>query len=213
MIDIPIFICIKEHSVRCPGKNFELLPYTLNYLQKNNYIQNTVVISDSDIFKSITNNYNIKNYFIEQRDTYWDELYSCYNYCNQIKYYDNYIILNVTQPLRELNLIDKCLDIDLKICDLVTSYTIIPERSIFYLDDNNQFVIKNSERKGCMCHEQKVADGAIYYTSYRFMTTVINSDNPNKTFWNSNIYFIENNVPFVDIDTPNDLNIFKQYFK
>lgn len=212
-MDTNIFICIKEHSVRCPRKNFELLPYTLNYLQETNYIQNTVVISDSDIFKSITNNYSIKDYFIEQRDLYWDELYSCYNYCNYIKYYGNYIRLNVTQPLREHDLIDKCINVDLNIYDLVTSYTIIPERSIFYLNSNNQFIIPDSERKGCMCGEQKMADGAIYYTSYNFTKKVINSDNPNKTFWNSKIYFIKNNVPFIDIDTVNDLNMFKQYFK
>ena len=94
---------------------------------------------------------------------------------------------------------------------MVTSYNTVPDRSIFEIEDNH-FKVPDTERKGSMCKEMKIADGAIYYTSVKFLDRCFSSGNMNKTFWNSNIKFVENNVPFIDIDTPNDLDKYKRYF-
>lgn len=212
-MNIPILIPIKTKSVRCPGKNIELLPYTLEYCQKLGYINQVIIISDSDIYKPISNRYHIHDYFIETREAEQDNLKSCYNYCN-INNIESYIELPAPQPVRSDDLIDKALEVDLNMYDMATSYVISQDRHIFQLrDDLSGFVIPDVERKGCLCGELKTADGAIYYTTKRFMKKVLESENPNYTFWNNNIKFILNQAPFVDIDTRYDMELFNKYYK
>lgn len=212
-MNIPILIPIKTKSVRCPGKNIELLPYTLEYCKKLGYINNVVIISDSDIYEPITNRYKIYDYFIETRVPNQDNLTSCYNYCKINNIY-SYIELPVTQPVRSDDLIDNIIETNLDIYDMATSYVISADRSIFQIkDDLSGFVIPDIERKGCLCGELKTADGAIYYTTKRFMKKVLESENPNYTFWNNNTRFILNKAPFVDIDTKHDMELFNKYYK
>ena len=209
----PILICIKTNSVRCPNKNYELLPDVLNWCERNNIINQISIISDSSKFKDITCNFDILDYHIENRDDSWDDLVSSYKYCTE-KNYESFILLPVTQPLRDETLVRRVLECDLGDCDLVTSYTIIANRNIFELsDDLESFKIQNSIRKGSMCKEMKIADGAIYYTTTKFLDKCFKSGNMNYTFWNSNIEFVENRAPFIDIDTPFDLEKYKKYFK
>ena len=204
-------ITVKENSIRCPNKNYILLKNTLNYLQKSGQIENVVIISDSEIFKNITKDYNIKDYYLEIREQNQDELTSCYNYLQSINFNETHFFhLNVTQPLRDKNLINECLKYN--DYDVVTSYVNLPNRDIFKIQ-NNQWKISNIERKGSLCPTEQVADGGIYYINYNFLKKAVSSDNPNLVFWNGNIKFVENNVPFVDIDSTNDLILYLKYFK
>ena len=53
MNNIPILIPVKGISRRCPGKNRKLLPYTADYLLRQNLIKNAVVISDDQELGSV----------------------------------------------------------------------------------------------------------------------------------------------------------------
>ena len=58
-------------------------------------------------------------------------------------------------------------------------------------------------------------DGVLYLIKTSFLKTVINSENANETFWNGRFTCVENEAPFMDIDTRDDMNKFqflKKYF-
>ena len=201
-IRIPILIPIKEHSKRCPNKNKTLLPFTLNWLKSIGRINDAVVITDSDTFIDITKNYKISDYHVEKRDENQDELTSLYKYAFE-KGIDKFIFLPVTQPLREKDLISRMLEFGLSECDMVMSYGINQDRSIYEIDGEKIKI--EGEKKGCMCQEKMAADGACYYLSKDFITKVVQSESPNKTFWGGNIKFILNNMPQLDIDNEIDI--------
>jgi pseudaminic acid cytidylyltransferase len=58
-------------------------------------------------------------------------------------------------------------------------------------------------------------DGALYLIKTSFLKTVIKSKDQNETFWNGKFTCIENEVPFMDIDTEYDMQKFdflREYF-
>lgn len=211
---VPIIITIKSFSERCKNKNFELLPYTLDYLKRLGRIEDVIIISDSDKFEIIANEYHsIKEYFIEERETWWCEFNSLANYLSKTPQIKRFIWLNVTQPCRSLDLIENAIAEDLSAFDLVTSYCIVPNRDIFKINNDMTFKYEGSERKGSLCEAEMIADGALYYMSSEFLFKVVKSESPNKMFWNSRVKFIENKAPLVDIDTESELDVFKTFYK
>lgn len=210
-MNIPILIPIKAISHRCPNKNYILLPYTLEWIQKQGRIQDVIIIADSNLFRDITNKYNIKEYYLEDRE--WDsDLISIKKYLQEHHEITWYIHLPVTQPLREENLLSK-IEIDNYFdYNIITTYNKQQDRTVFLISESkDKFLIKNIERKGRLCDTVLFADGAIYLTNRNFMLSL--TDNINKSFWSGNIKFIENKVPFVDIDTKEDLQTFLKYYK
>lgn len=210
-MNIPILIPIKAISRRCQEKNYILLPYTLDWLKKLGYIKNVIIITDSKIFKHITDKYNIKEYYLENRE--WDsDLISIKKYLLKHSEIDEYIHLPVTQPLRDNKLIERVIQLSNKTqYDVITSYNQIPNRFPFLLnEDCTEFVYKGVERKGSLCAVSYCADGAIYLSTRTFITSL--KESINKSFWNSNIKFVENKAPFLDIDTEEDLHTFVKYF-
>lgn len=203
---IPILIPFKVNSVRCPRKNTALLPYTVNYLNEIGRLEDAVFITQEEF----NNEYGI-NVFIEERQGSWCEFDSLQNYAKGAGI-SEFIWLPVPQPCRDLTLIDRVLEKGLGNYDMVTSYIVRQERRLFEIKDG-EFIIKDHERKGCLCGEESIADGALYYMSTDFLNKVVASDNPNKAFWNSRIGFVQNHAPFVDIDTQEDLDCFLRYYK
>ena len=194
--------------MRCPNKNKILLPYTLSYILKCGLEKNIVIIADSDEFLPIINDLHILDYYVEDRVDGSDEMLSIRNYLTD-KDVHEFIWLPTTQPCRSNNLINEALSCDLSKYDLVTSFITRPRRDIFKLNDNKDgFMIGSIERKGSLCGDEFVADGAIYYTTKDFINKVCDSNNRNYYFWNSKIQFIENHSPLVDIDTKHDLEMF-----
>lgn len=213
MKNLPILICIKEKSKRCPDKNFRLLPYTLNYLTQLGKIYITTIITDSFVFGNIAAMYNVHNYYVETIEENQDELMSAYKYAieNNI---DEFILLPVTQPIREFDLIDRIEDEQYDSYDLVTSFNILPDRKPFELENQTTFKILSKERKGSIVRDMPFADGAIYRIKTKFLEKCINSGMTNYNFWNTdNKIFIYNDVPFVDIDTQHDLAHFEKFYR
>lgn len=163
------------------------------------------VIADGNSFAPLCK--DVK-FFVESREDNWCEFESILWHIQKYDI-DEFVWLQATQPCRDDNLIQNTLSI--KGHDLVTSYVIQPDRSIFRIEDG-KFKEKNTRRTGSMCKDMEVADGAIYYTNKEFLTRVCASEDPNFTFWNSDIVFVENRAPLVDIDTEEQLKIFNTFY-
>ena len=203
------FITVKGNSVRCPRKNQKLLPYVLE--QISNYLD-VVVITDDNELKRIAEKYNV-SVFMETKDIQISEFNSIYNYLevnNKLDTVDEFLYLPVTQPFRSNELIMKIAYSNIYYYDFATTYTKVPDRRIFLLNDDNTFKYDSYERKGSLCNDIKMIDGYGYKIKTDFLKRVIASDNINHTFWNeSKIKFIENNSKiFLDVDTPDDLKLF-----
>ena len=196
MNNIPILIPVKGISRRCPGKNRKLLPYTADYLLRQNLIKNAVVISDDQELGDFASRLGFKTN-VEIRKEGQDELSSC------------------------RNLIRKCCSLYAQVkneIDFVTSFVEISDRKRFYLEFTESvpaFRNKDMKRKGALCETIPMIDGAIYLIKSAFICEVAMSTDPNKAFWTGRFRCIKNNVPFMDIDTPDDMAKFqflKEYF-
>lgn len=213
-----IFVPIKTHSLRCPNKNFVLLRHTLDYIAQTVGDDAFVhIITDSSIFEPIVNSYTFRtSYWIEDNHNSPSELHSIDKYLIKLDHSptSRVVILPVTQPCRSENLLTKLLrGVSLKPNDLITSYVEITDRSIFEIKEN-KFLIPNTKRCGSYCTTKQIADGAIYYTTASFLHKCIQSEDTNYHFWNkSNLTFIRNYAPLVDIDTNEDLDNYLKYYK
>lgn len=219
MNNTPILIPMKGISRRCPEKNRKLLPFTVHFLTAQNCMNNAIVISDSPDLLESAEKFGLKT-CLEVRKEGQDELISCYNF---IKDYDckSFILLPVTQPFREKNLIHKCHTLyeeTINEIDFITSFTEIPNRERFYLnfqDDVPSFKNSYTHRIGEACSSIPMIDGAIYMIKTAFIKKVATSQNTNSTFWQGRFRCIKNEAPFMDIDTIQDMNgieLLHQYY-
>ena len=222
ILTIPIFICIKGVSKRCPGKNKMLLPYAYSYLTKIGEINNVIIISEDNELLQYAQSLGFLNIYKEDYIENGDELLSISNYfINNHICYSYFFLFPICQPYKNLDLINKFKkNIDkLDSYDFITSKTFIEDRSIFYIDDHNNFINKSNnlnERKGSLCKTYYMIDGSLYLFKYSFFEKIMNTINKNSALWNSNFYTIENNSIFLDIDYKNDLNKFYEnitYFR
>lgn len=215
-----ILIPVKGVSRRCPDKNKKLLPFAANYLKRQEVIKHATVISDSiellDFAKSLG-----FDTFKESRQEGQDELVSCYNFIKD-KGCEEFFLFPVTQPFRGEELLNQCYSIYLEQkdnIDFVTSYTDVANRERFYLDFNEDGipVFKNNSinRKGELCRDISMVDGALFLIKSAFIEKVALSENSNATFWSGTFACVKNDVPFMDIDTILDMkkfNFMKRYF-
>lgn len=204
-----IFITVKDKSRRCPNKNKILLPYVLEQLSSFSNIE-IIVITDSLELREIAENFKLLVY-LENESKQVSEFESIYNCITNLSLnISEFILLPVTQPFRTEQLIWDVINCNLEEYDFITSYSKIPNRKIFLLNDDFSFKYDSYERKGSLCSEEKMIDGYIYKIKTSFLKNVVNSNNSNNYFWNhSRIKFIENNSRFfLDIDEPEDLDLF-----
>jgi len=216
---IPILIPIKEHSKRCQKKNYSLLPYTANYLLNLGLNEMACVITDSKGLRELAIELNLKSH-LEVRNLQQDELTSCWNYAIS-KNFDAFFLCPVTQPFRSNNLIFRMLDLfekEFDKWDFITTVSTVQDRSqyfIYTIGNNYCFVNESKNRKGNDCKNVSMIDGALYLIKTSFLKTVIKSKDQNETFWNGKFTCIENEVPFMDIDTEYDMQKFdflREYF-
>lgn len=210
-MNIPIIIPFKETSVRCQNKNFILFPYAIQWLDRQNAPRSSVyVVSTSDKVKDIAQQYNV-NFVEEAECKNPNNIVAAATVAKQLDA-EAYIELPLTQPVKNANLIKNVVDaLQSSACDFVTTYQTITDRSLFYLDDNLKFLNKSKNRKGCMCKEMKMLDGAIYGIKLSFAEKIINAEDINAAFWAGNFKAINNDVDFfIDIDTLNDMQKFAQ---
>ena len=94
----------------------------------------------------------------------------------------------------------------------ITTKTIVPNRKIFLIDENDKFIYKSPKgRKGKYVKPNYMIDGAAYLINTSFLNEICTSKNPNKVLWESNFKTVLNDVPFIDIDTQKDMNDFLYY--
>lgn len=209
---IKTFITVKGKSERCPGKNIKLLPYVLE--QCISYLDITVITDDLSI-KRICDKYNV-DCFIEDKLVQISEFSSIYNYLlstNQLNTIKEFLYLPVTQPIRNNETIMNVAYSDLADYDFATTYSIVPNRKIFLLNDDFTYQYDSYERKGSLCKDTKMIDGYVYKIKTEFLVRIINSESPNHMFWDeSKIKFVKNKTGiFLDVDEPRDLKMFEIY--
>lgn len=202
------YITVKGTSVRCPRKNHTLLPYVLAYATT---LYDVVVITDDNELADIALQHGAT--------VHWDksvhkisEFHAIYGYlaeAGKLDLDDEFVILPVTQPLRTEHTMKAVRDMDMTGYDVVTTYTVVSNRSIFILNEDNTFKVESYNRKGCMCNDEKMADGSMYKMRNSFLRDIVESEDTNHEFWHSRILWVENTHPmFLDVDTPRDLELF-----
>lgn len=202
------YITVKGVSVRCPRKNHTLLPYVLAYARE---LFDVVVITDDDELESIAKEYGVKVY--RDKNTHKiSEFHAIYGYLaehGKLDLDDEFVILPVTQPLRTEHTMKVVRNLDMTGYDVVTTYTVVSNRGIFLLNEDNTFKTESYNRKGCMCKEEKMADGSMYRMRNTFLRDIVESEDTNHELWHSRLLWVENTHPmFLDVDTPKDLRFF-----
>lgn len=202
------YITVKGTSVRCPRKNHTLLPYVLAYARK---LFDVVVITDDDELEGIAKEYGVEVY--KDKNTHKiSEFHAIYGYLaeqGKLDKNEEFVILPVTQPLRTEHTMKVVRNLDMTGYDVVTTYSVVSNRGIFLLNEDNTFKVESYNRKGCMCKEEKMADGSIYRMRNTFLRDIVESEDTNHEFWHSRILWVENTHPmFLDVDTPRDLELF-----
>lgn len=202
------YITVKGVSVRCPRKNHTLLPYVLAYARE---LFDVVVITDDDELEGIAKEYGVAVYR-EKNPHKISECHAIYGYLaehGKLDKDEEFVILPVTQPLRTEQTMMAVRDLDMTGYDVVTTYSVVSNRSIFLLNEDNTFKVESYNRKGCMCKEDKLADGSMYKMRNTFLRDIVESEDTNHEFWHSRMMWVENTHPiFLDVDTPKDLRIF-----
>lgn len=202
------YITVKGNSVRCPRKNHALLPYVLAYARK---LFDVVVITDDDELGGIAKEYGV--------EVYWDknphkisEFHAIYGYLaeqGKLDKDEEFVILPATQPLRTEHTMKVVRNLDMTGYDVVTTYSVVSNRGIFLLNEDNTFKVESYNRKGCMCSEEKMADGSMYKMRNTFLRDIVESEDTNHEFWHSRMLWVENTHPmFLDVDEPRDLELF-----
>lgn len=201
------YITVKGNSVRCPRKNHALLPYVLAYARE---LFDVVVITDDDELASIAKEYGVEVY--KDKNTHKiSEFHAIYGYLaeqGKLDKDEEFVILPVTQPLRTEHTMKVVRNLDMTGYDVVTTYSVVSNRGIFLLNEDNTFKVESYNRKGCMCKEEKMADGSMYKMRNTFLRDIVESEDTNHEFWHSRLLWVENTHPmFLDVDTPRDLKL------
>ena len=214
MNDIPIIVPVKSISVRCPYKNYFLLPHTLNYLRAEGR-KNVWVVSDSEDLLKIAVDYGVRT-FLETRSEGQDELISCWSFLQNNKF-ERFILCPVTHPFKSNGLVDEMENLMCKnneTLDFIATSNTIPDREQYFIEQNEEaeyrFKKTLNNRKGKLSKpSETIIDGSMYLIKRAFLNEVVLSEDTNAAFWNGRFSCVKNNAPFLDIDSPEDLEKFK----
>lgn len=195
-----ILIPAKAESKRCPHKNFVLLPFVNEWLKAEGRHGDAIVIYDSEEMRDLAASLGLST-FEEIRPHGGDnEAAADCAYCIGEEYF---IRLPLTQPLRSHNLLAD-MEAASKGRNLVVSAQISTDRRLFDIAPNGDFLLQSSERKGCMCEERLMVDGAAYLCKTEWARSV----KTNHEFWSEPFVYAINHAPFLDIDTQEDMQKF-----
>ena len=210
---IPVLIPVKEYSERCNKKNYALLPYTAKWLHAQDLADSAWVITDSTGLMELAESLNLKAH-LENREPGQDELTSCWNFAEQNNIALFYLC-PTTQPFRSRHLLQQMNELfikEMESWDFITTVSAVQERSLYFVERKGKgygFRHFSKTRKGSDCSTEYMIDGVLYLIKTSFLKTVINSENANETFWNGRFTCVENEAPFMDIDTRDDMNKFQ----
>lgn len=211
--EIPILIPVKEYSERCKKKNYALLPYTANWLHAQGMADNAFVIADSPGLMELAESLHL-NAYLERREPGQDELTSCRNFAEQNNI-ELFYLCPATQPFRSSKLLQQMKDIfeqEEERLDFITTVSAVQDRSLFFVEKQESgfgFKHFSKTRKGSDCNSEYMIDGVLYLIRTSFLKQVINAENANEAFWKGNFTCIENEAPFMDIDTRGDMDKFQ----
>lgn len=197
-----ILIPAKGKSVRCPHKNEILLPYMARYLFADGKIQDAVVLSDSEQIRTLANTLGMEAW-AEERTDKDDDLSACRKYMQGCED-EWFFMLPLTQPFKHYGLLDEMLEVVDDKTDFVVTSHMVADRSIFYVKDG-EFLKYSEERKGCLCPEREMVDG----TAYLIRKEWLNRTWQNRHFWKGRFKTVVNKAPWLDIDTPEDMEKFR----
>lgn len=211
--EIPILIPVKEYSERCNKENYALLPYTAKWLHAQDLADAACVITDSPGLMEMAGSLSLKSH-LEIRKAGQDELTSCWNFARQNSI-ELFYLCPVTQPFRSSKLLQQMKDMftrEGEHWDFITTVSSVQDRGLYFIKKiKTEYLFRHESktRKGCDCNTEYMIDGALYLIRTSFLETVMNAENTNEIFWKGKFTCVENEAPFMDIDTQDDMNKFR----
>lgn len=185
-----------------------LLKFTLEHLKQYGNENIILLTDDEEIINEYKNDYKI----MVDENKQPDVLYSI-NDCAKKLGVKHVFYTCVTNPFRQDGILYEMMK-NIGDYDMCTTKVIVPNRKIFLIDDNDNFIYKSKNgRKGKYVKHNFMIDGAVYLVKCDFLKKICKTEMPNKLFWESNFKTVLNNVPFMDIDTQEDMNNFNFYKK
>ena len=206
IINIPILVTVRANTENEYTKNIALLPYAYDYLNEQQALKYTVVISDSQKMLEYASDLGFHcTYYTSNID---EELYNSFEIEATYRYFNDnniecewFIILPVNQPFKGQNLIINAIYKINDNYDFITSYSIIKDRYAYFINDDNTFVYENKIINDKRTHttDVKMLDDAIYCVKYEFLEQCINSNDSHNEFWNGSFLTIQNNAMYLPI--------------
>lgn len=203
MINIPIFIVAKG----CDSKKAELtktlLPYAFDYINQNEILSQTWVISDDDEIISLSKELGFNNIYKEKCKHCpichidFVGIYHCI-IDNKIDC-EWFLNVRLDQPFKGFKLIlDLIRAIDDKY-DLVCSASYIRDRSMFFVDENDKFIENVDRRLSNYCPTVKMIDSSIYAYKTKVFIEDVKSGHFDVVSWTHKMKTVINNAMFINI--------------
>lgn len=213
---IPIFITVRGNNDEIFETNKEALLFSYLLIKNLNLFSQTYIISDNKDMLTYAQELGFTNLIHypcgNEKDLLYLEYLATYRYGVEHEYYPDWIILlNVRQLFKQASLLRDCINnIDDKY-DVVASYTVISNKSHFFVDE--ALADKDKIQPHLLTskyHRVKMTDATIYAVKSKFAFECMTCDDPSEHFWKEGkIKFFENNSLYTDIFTIDD--IYKYY--
>lgn len=216
IVDIPIFLVIKNDIDEIDEKNKFLLPYVYACINSANLVNRTIVVCDGIMISNYAKEIGFTNTYIYSTHNYREHKH--FDFYGPLSYISNKhidsdwgIVIPCLQPFIDKDIILKIIDnIDDKY-DFVTTYNTMVDKTIYYIDDSGKFLYNNPDmqRYHEICPQVKYADGAIYCVKREYAKHCLDSEDPITEFWRGKRKFIENPISTIDLDNKADFIRFK----
>ncbi len=207
---IPIFITVRANTEEIYKTNSEALKFSYLLIRDLGLFSQTYIISDKKEMLDYAEKLGFEHVIYypcgNEKDLLYLEYLATYRYGVENDYHPDWIILlNVTQIFKQPQLIRDCINnIDDKF-DVVASYTVISNKSHFFVDEALSKETKHAHLLTAKCHRVKMVDSAIYAIKSSFAFECMKYDDPSEHFWNGKIGYFQNNSLYTDIFELNDI--------
>ena len=214
-LQIPIFITVRANTEEVFTMNKEALKFNYAFIKKMNMFKQTYIISDNikmiEYAKSLGFTNTIHYPCGNEKDLLYLEYLATYRFGVETEYRPDWIILlNVGQLFKHDTLLLECINnIDSKY-DIVASYTVISNKSSFFIDEAIEKKNYNTAHLLTSKHERvKMIDSSIYAVRTDFAFECMQYDDPAEHFWHGKIKYFENKSLYTNIYSIED--IYKYY--
>lgn len=201
---IPIFITVRANTEEIYKTNSEALKFSYLLIKDLGLFSQTYIISDKKEMLDYAEKLGFEHVIYypcgNEKDLLYLEYLATYRYGVENDYHPDWIILlNVTQIFKQPQLIRDCINnIDDKF-DIVASYTVISNKSHFFVDEALSKEDKQAHLLTAKHHRVKMVDSAIYAIKSSFAFECMTYDDPSEHFWNGKISYFQNNSLYTDI--------------